>query len=124
MFFVIFFFFLDWVVFVVVMVVVPSFMSVWNNGSQWSSRDRQRPLLQSFHGVVVRPRGSRAEVLAFGAVAAAEFLHLVTALEGSFGGGIIEEAAASGDGYGDLLPLVGFELAALERVPFFLVGLD
>lgn len=46
----------------------------------------------------------------------------MAALGGGFGGNII--AAAGGDGGRNVLPLVGFKLAFLERIPFFLVSLD
>lgn len=46
----------------------------------------------------------------------------MAALGGGFGGDIV--ATAGGDGRGNFLPLVSFELAFFERVPFILVGLD
>lgn len=57
-----------------------------------------------------------------GAVALAELLHLVAALEGGLGESVA--AAAVGDDYGDLFPLGGAEWAPLEGVPLFLVCPD
>lgn len=58
------------------------------------------------------------------AVALAEFLDLVAALEGGLGrvGEVV--AASRGDNDGDLFPLAGAERAAFEGVPFLLVRAD
>lgn len=71
------------------------------------------------------PGGRASKPLLFGSEALAELLHLVAALDGGFSGVMGEFVAAAGsDGEGNLVPLIGFELAAFEGVPFLLVSLD
>lgn len=60
--------------------------------------------------------------LLLGAIAFAELLDLVAALEGILGGGDV--AAGGGDGVGNFLPVGGAEVAAVEGVPFGAVGVD
>lgn len=57
-----------------------------------------------------------------GAVSLPEFFDLMAALSGGFGGLIV--ATTSGHGDGNFLPLISLQLALLEGVPFFLVGLN
>ena len=56
----------------------------------------------------------------FGAVGFAKLFNFVAALGGKFRG--LVEIAVGGDGNDDFFPLGSFELAMLERVPFFLVS--
>lgn len=60
--------------------------------------------------------------LFLGAVALAEFLHLVAALGGGLGWGGV--GAAAGDGGGNRVPVGGAEVAAAEYVPPVTVGFD
>lgn len=85
------------------------------------SSDRQGAAFEAIHELEELP-GVGVGFKALGPVALAELLDLVAALSGGLGE--LVEAAASGDGYGDLLPLAGLELAAIEGVPLLLVGLD
>lgn len=87
--------------------------------------DGERAAEEVVHEVEVGPGGGGAEAVGVGAEALAELLHLVAALEGGLGGGVGEVIAATGGHcHGDLLPLGGLELAAVEGVPFLLVGFD
>lgn len=73
-------------------------------------------------GGVESRNGEGARALDLGAVALAELLHFVTALDGGFGRGGVGAAAC--DGVGDLLPVGGLEVAAAEGVPLVAVGVD
>lgn len=53
-----------------------------------------------------------------------KLLDLVAALDGGLGGGRGEVGGSVGDGGGNLIPVGGAEVAAVEGVPFFLVGVD
>ena len=79
---------------------------------------------EGVHEVEVGP-GVGPRALGLGAVALAELLDLVTALEGGLGGGLGVVVAAAG-GYGDrhLLPLRRLELAAPHGGQLLLVRLD
>ncbi|KAG9451469.1 hypothetical protein H6P81_011434 [Aristolochia fimbriata] len=81
-----------------------------------------RPLLHEVDAVEIRPRGGGGSALLLRPVTLPELLDLVAALRGGLARG--GEAAPSGDGAGDLLPLVGPELAAVEGVPLVAVGVD
>ena len=86
--------------------------------------NRERATVERVHEREVRPRGVAA-LLRFGAVALAELLDFVAALKGGLGGGFgVVVTATGGDSDGDFFPIGSFELAAFERVPFFLVSLD
>lgn len=61
---------------------------------------------------------------AFGAVAFAELLDLVAALNGGFGGGRGKVSAAAGDGVGNILPVGGAEITFAESVPLIAVGVE
>jgi len=89
--------------------------------------DGEGAAFEVLHESVVLPGGGAqrgGDVFLLGAVALAELLHLVAALEGGLGGVGEVVAAARGDDDGDLLPLVVAEGPALERVPLLLVGAD
>ena len=73
-------------------------------------------------GGVESRNGEGARALDLGAVALAELLHFVAALDGGFGRGGVGAAAC--DGVGDLLPVGGLEVAAAEGVPLVAVGVD
>ena len=89
-----------------------------------ASGNRERAAVERVHEREVRPRGVAA-LLRFGAVALAELLDFVAALKGGLGGGFgVVVTATGGDSDGDFFPIGSFELAAFERVPFFLVSLD
>lgn len=87
--------------------------------------NRERAAVERVHEREVRPRGVAVALLRFGAVALAELLDFVAALKGGLGGGFgVVVTATGGDSDGDFFPIGSFELAAFERVPFFLVSLD
>ena len=74
-------------------------------------------------GGVVRGGGggvADGDAQLFGAVEFAKLFNFVAALGGEFRG--LVEIAVGGDGNDDFFPLGSFELAMLERVPFFLVS--
>lgn len=58
---------------------------------------------------------------AVGAESLAEFLDLVAALDGGFGG---EEGGAAGEIGRNIIPVRGTEVCAAERVVFMAVGFD
>jgi len=66
--------------------------------------------------------GEGASALDLGAVALAELLHFVAALDGGFGRRGVGAAVCYG--VGDLLPVGGLEVAAAEGIPLITVGVD
>lgn len=56
-----------------------------------------------------------------GSESLAEFLYLVSALDGGLGGGVGQVGAAAGYNGGDLFPVCGAEITEAKGVPFFAV---
>lgn len=80
------------------------------------------------HALKVDPGGGisadaavRGSALDLGAIPLPELLHLVATLNGGLGGA---GGAPGGDVVGNLLPVVGFEVAAAEGVPLLPIGVD
>ncbi|VFR00613.1 unnamed protein product [Cuscuta campestris] len=92
-----------------------------HNHGDGTGGDRRRSALHVIHELEEFP-GIRVGFDPLGSVALPELLDLVAALRGGFGE--LVEAAAGRDGDGHLLPLVGLERAAIQRVPFLSVSLD